>query len=74
LFVFARGIANEGQPFVADVIGLLHEHGFRLVHVAGITSDSGEQLQADFLFRRHAVLGVEHVSRNERGNRCIDAC
>ncbi len=43
----------DGQPLAADVICHLREHGFRLVHVAGITtSDSGEQLQADFLFRR----------------------
>lgn len=43
----------RGQPVASDVIGYLQARGFRLAHIAGITtSGSGAQLQADFLFRR----------------------
>jgi FkbM family methyltransferase len=43
----------DGQPLAADVVCYLRRHGFRLVHVGGITTaDSGEQLQADLLFRK----------------------
>lgn len=43
----------DGQPVAADITCYLRDHGFRLAHIAAITtSDFGEQLQADFLFRR----------------------
>lgn len=43
----------DGQPVAADIVCHLRDRGFHLAHVSGITTaDSGEQLQADFLFRR----------------------
>lgn len=44
-----------GQPLAGDVVAHLAGRGFRLVHVAGIsTGVDGEQLQADLTFRRVA--------------------
>jgi FkbM family methyltransferase len=42
----------DGQPKAAEVVAFLHEHGFALTGVFGMTTAlSGEQMQADLLFR-----------------------
>ncbi|WP_226366707.1 FkbM family methyltransferase [Pseudonocardia sp. ICBG162] len=43
-----------GQALAGEVVGFLADRGFDLVHVSGVTTRAGRQLQADLLFRRRA--------------------
>jgi FkbM family methyltransferase len=58
----------DGQPEAAEVVAFLHEQGFGLAGVFGMaTARSGEQMQADLLFRNarrpgeRVVPGVRRV-------------
>jgi len=55
----------QGQPGAGEVVSLLHEHGFALVGVFGVAHAlSGEQMQADLLFRRSGPEGARSAARS----------
>ena len=60
----------EGQPRAGEIISHLHGHGFALAGVFGVAhSLSGEQMQADLLFRNTGKAGSGVGARSARASR-----